>query len=246
MKNSLVLIGLLYFFAKAKSQTELNLVKDIGSIKEWNMSSGGIFLGKIYSIESYPELFMYPTKSQMINRTMVLTGTYTSNSGKIAGFAYDKNKNQIGDTTDVYFKPNAFLAFGSTVSFSRTVLLNSISVYQLIIDNVMQSSIIEKRTKTEFQWRFLVQKKWTKVFNDKSVLTGEDWMIVDFADGMKLSEACEYVLGLKRDKKFTNFTLTTEINACLLDTGSKRGFLLNGQMYDGKFDQIQSNVIIIN
>jgi hypothetical protein len=119
MKNSLVLIGLLYFFAKAKSQTELNLVKDIGSIKEWNMSSGGIFLGKIYSIESYPELFMYPTKSQMINRTMVLTGTYTSNSGKIAGFAYDKNKNQIGDTTDVYFKPNAFLAFGSTVSFQE-------------------------------------------------------------------------------------------------------------------------------
>lgn len=246
MKNFLVLTGLFCFFTKAKSQTELNLVQDANSIKEWNMSSVGTFLGKVYSIESHPELFMYPTKNQMINRTMVLTGTYTSNSGKIAGFAYDKNKNQIGDTTDVYFKPNAFLAFGSKISFSKTVLPNSISVYQLIIDNAIQSSIIEKRTKTKFQWRFLVQKKWTKVFNDKSILTGEDWLVVDFANNMSLSEACEYVLGLKRDRQFDSFVLTTNINACLLDTGSKRGFLLKGQMRDGQFDQIQSNVIIIN
>lgn len=246
MKKYFLFATFICFIAKAKCQTELKLIQDIGSVKEWDMSSAGIILGKAYSIESQPKLLFHPTKDQMIDKKMVLTGTYTSPNGQVAGSAYDENNNQVGNPSDSYFKSNAFLVFSSPLSFSKTALPNSVSVYQLIIDNTIQSQIVEKRTKTEFQWRFLVQKKWTKVFNDKSVLTGEDWVIVDFADEMKLSEACEYVLGLKREKKFTNFILTSEINACLLDTGSKRGFLFNGEMRDGQFDQVQSNVFVIN
>lgn len=222
--------------------------QNLGKVKVWNMSSTDTLLGKVYTIEKNADckLVFSPKQSELANTTMVVTGTYTSDSMKVAGSAYE-NCTQIGNQKDKYFKPNAYLSFqNGTISFNNQSSCNSIQVYKLIENSTILSDVVNARVKQPVLWRFLVQKNWTKEYPNGTKENGTDLFIVDFDTVLTLSEACVYVKGLERNTTYQNFSYISTITACLLDTGTFRPFLLDGASVDGTFPTTQSNVIVIN
>jgi len=248
-KIFLILIILTFLFQLGKNQTSMTAEQNLGSVKVWNMTSAtNDTLGKIYTIEqtSKIQLLFSPDVNNLTDKTMVVTGTYTSSDDRPAGFAYNENCNQVGNTQDKYFKPNAYLVFqNGSVSFSEKSNCNSVQVYKLIDDGLIFSDVVNARTKQSMIWRLLVQKKWTKEHKDGLKESGVDLMIVDFSIPLTLNQACSYVQGLQRDTSYQNFSYVSKISGCLLDTGTFRPFLLNGKSCHGNFPTKQSNVIVI-
>ncbi len=245
MKNYAFIV-LCCFVLKGKSQNvEMLSPVDYGSVKQWNLKAGDTVLGKVFSIEKgEPNLVFYPTQSDFLHKTLIVTGTYTSTNDKVAGFALDENCNQVGNPSDAAFKSNAYLSFGGTAVFTESKACSSIPVYQLLKDGQILTQVIQARTSAKTQWRFLVKKDWTKTFPDGNKLNGSEWLIIDFDKVLSLTEACNYIARLQRNTKYQFFDFSSTFNACLLDTGAFRGFLLNGQKTDGDFPTKQSNVIV--
>jgi hypothetical protein len=247
MKKYILFVLCYCFVLKGNSQTTSSAPIDFGSIKQWDLKSGDTLLGKVFSVEKgKPELVFYPKQSDFTHKTLIITGTYTSDDNKVAGSALNADCNQVGNPTDLYFKPNAYLSFSSNVNFSKTSTCNSIPVYQLIDNGVIQEDVITARSKSKTQWRFFIIKHWTETFDNGSTLKGIDYLIADFDISISISDACKYVKAMERNRPYDRYLFQSTISACLLDTGAFRGFLLNGEKKDGNFPAKQSNVIIIN
>jgi hypothetical protein len=230
------------------SQTNMTSMQSYGNVKAWDMTSANALLGKVYTIEKNAtcNIAFSPSQRETANATMVVTGTYTSDGMKVAGSAY-KNCTQIGNQADRYFKPNAYLVFqNGTIQFSNQSACTSVQVYKLIDNSTILSDVVNSRVKTPVVWRFLVQKQWTKTYQNGSVENGTDLLIVDFNTPLTLTDACAYVKGLERNTTYSNFNFVSTITACLMDTGTFRPFLLKGSSVDGTFPTQQSNVIVIN
>ncbi len=258
MKRLILSCLLLSITLLCLSQTKMTNKQAIGngSVNMWTLSSSiGEDLGKVYTIEksAVVELKLYPTPDQLSpGNTMVITGTYTSPGGKVAGLAYNKNCEVVGNTQDKFFKPNMFLQFNSGQAyFQPFASCNAIGIYMVVDDSVL-TDVVNARTKQPMTWRFFVQKSWIKTPADGASTGGLDMLIVDFNQPMQLSQACEYIKGLHRDNEIYvdpttghQFGFYSKIRAGLLDTGAFRPFLLDGTAVHGGFPTNQSNVIII-
>lgn len=248
--NILIVIVLISFPSSLFAQTKMDsIIKDLGNVKIWSMSSNNVSIGKVYTIEhsAICHIVFSPNKSEMADATMVITGTYTSEAMQVAGSAYE-NCEQIGNEADKYFKPNSYLDFqNGTILFADLPTCNCVQVYKLIDKGLILSDVVNARTSKTLLWRFLVQKIWSKESTNGKRINGVDLMIVDFEKPLTLTEACNYVKGLERkNAKYDGFFYFSQITACLLDTGTYRPFLLNGEEVDGKVPVEQSNVIVIN
>lgn len=252
MKKCILLVLCYCFVSKMKSQSiEMSSPINYGSVKQWSLKAGDTMLGKVFSVEKgMPSLAFYPQSSDFVHKTLIVTGTYTSDNGKVAGTAFDDSKDNcqmVGNPNDKLFKPNAYLSFFSlTVFMSTTSSCNSIPVYQVIKGGIIQEDVISARIKSKTQWRFFIIKKWKETFDNGSTLEGQDYLIADFDAALTLSDACAYVKALERNRYYDRYHYQSTIDACLLDTGAFRGFLLNGEKKDGDFPIKQSNVIVIN
>ncbi len=248
MKKYILFVLCYCFVLKGNSQTvDISSPINYGSVKQWSLKAGDTMLGKVFSVEKgEPKLVFYPTQSDFLHKTLIVSGTYTSTDAKVAGSALDANCAQVGNINDKAFKPNAYLSFSSAVKFSDLPLCSSIPVYQLIKDGIAQTDVIASRIKSKTQWRFFIIKKWKETFDNGSTLEGQDYLIADFDVALTLSDACAYVKALERNRYYDRYHYQSTIDACLLDTGAFRGFLLNGEKKDGNFPTQQSNVIIIN
>jgi len=233
------------------AQTNLSDKNSLGAVTVWNVSSQGSVLGKAYTVETGAKIrfaHMNPTP-QGYQATMALTGAYTSDmqTMTIAGEAYDAYGNQIGNPFDQLFKPNAYLMFtNGTVDFSDRPAINSFQVYKLVENNNILWDVVNARTKTATFWRFLVKKDWTRTQANGKVETGTDIMIVDFETTLTLSQAASYIKELSRNTMYGTSKYVSHVDACLLDTGAFRPFLLKGKEVSGQFPQHQSNLIVIN
>lgn len=237
-------------------QTTMTNPVDLGKVKVWEMSSDNTSLGKVYTIESNAkcELVFNPTKEDISSALMVVTGTYTSATGQVAGFAYKGNQN-VGDQFDAFTqKANSYLVFANGIfSFSDNPLPNSVQVYRLIENGEILSDIVNARTKNLFEWRFLVQKSWTRLYENQTTISGTEFLVVDFSQALTLSQACDCIQGLQRfvskyydQIKKMNYSYSSSFTACILDTGVNYPFLLNGKNVHGNFSVAsQSNVIVV-
>lgn len=228
-------------------QTTMTSPQNLGNVKVWDVKSSDTLLGKVYTIEKGADckIVFSPNQKDLSYSIMIVTGTYTSDSMKVAGNAYENCK-QIGNPNDKYFKPNAYLVSqNGTISFSNQPGCNSIQVYKLIDSSSILSDVVNARVKQPVLWRFFVEKKWTKEYQNGTEENGTDLLIVDFDTTLTLSKACAYVKDLERNTTYQNFSYISTITACLLDTGMFRPFLLNEASVDGTFPTQQSNVIIV-
>lgn len=254
MKKSTTLLLTLLWVSLAFGQTQLAAKNTLGPVKIWTVrSASGQTLGTAYSIEpsAKAELKFSPTPEDLAGYLLVMTGTYTSPDGMVAGNAFNGSCEQVGNTDDP-FQPNSYLFFAKgSVRFLSSATCSAIGVYKVVDDSVLQS-VVSERTKKPFAWRFLVEKSWTKTYLENGSSSGRDLMIIDFDRSMTLLDACKHVQALGRkacsyyDAALNeNFTLSSKITAALLDTGTYRPFLLEGQEVYGKFPDRQSNVIAI-
>ncbi len=249
MKNLILAFALLLGIG-CFSQANLKLSQDLGNIKVWEMSSNNTSLGEVYTLEKNANciLVFSPTNNDIANALLVMTGTYTSTTNQVAGFAYNANGKNIGDQTDGFAKKaNSYLIFQNGIfSFSDVPATNSIQVYKLLENGSILSDVVNARTKNQFQWRFLVQKNWTRVYDNGKQEKGVDLLIVDFSPALTLNQACAYVKDLERNQKYQNFHYESNITACLLDTGMNYPFLLDDKNIHGTFSVAeQSNVIVV-
>lgn len=239
-----------------QSKTYLDLSRDYGSVKEWAViHQGAGKIGTAFTIEKKADvdLILYPEPSDWKEAILVLTGTYTSANDSIAGEAYDDRCDQVGNTEDPYFKPNAWLSYdpyGTYHSISledKNPKCRSVGVYRVIKDNIVLHNIIDARTKKEFAWRFLVKKEWKVSYDDGSSANGYDWMIIDFDIQTTLENAVTMISRLARRNLDTGYTgnYSSVIDACLLDVGAFRPIIFAGKEIHGKFPQDQSNVIMV-
>jgi hypothetical protein len=225
-------------------------VKNFESIKLWylvDQNHDGV--GIVYSIERSCGLVFSPNENDIKDATLVVSGTYTSGNGQIAEGAWDSINNQVGNLADPYFKPNCFLHVErGNIEFLDLPAPNSIGVYKLLHDNYVLSDVIAKRTSNTNHWRFLVEKKWVKVFENGQQQSGVDWLIVDMVDAMTLQDAVPLIGGLARAEYYSRDKMyfKSMISACLLDTGDYRPYLLNGEEIHGTFEiKKQSNVLVV-
>jgi hypothetical protein len=227
------------------AQTSLLLAEAGDKVSQWLVLVNGDTLGHAYSIEGCGKVRVEFAPKTTPKGVLVVTGTYTSTTGKVAKIAYDENCAPTGDPNDK-FQPNAYLVFGRHLDFSPTANCNAIPVYQLLDRNKIDTGKVSKLTTKHFTWRFMVKKSWTKTFDDGSVTAMSDWLVVDLEEPMSIFDACLIIQGLSREnEQFKGFTLSTEVSACLLDTGSMRPFIYNGQNMFGAFPAKQSNVIVV-
>lgn len=252
MKNHVVFIIFFNFVLRANAQTSLSLIQDFGSVKQWTMLSGKDTLGKAYTLESIPNIKFYPKAKDFVGKTFVITGTYTSDNDSVAGIALDNECHMVGNPKDPYFKPNGRLSFADSIEFVKESLgfydrvpCNSIPVYILIENGNINYSFIHQRTPNKRQWRFMVHKSWIKTYSDRTTEHGAEWLVVDFDNYLTLSEACNYIAGMQRNMRYDDFKFESTLDACLLDTGTFRPFLLNGKSISGEFPLKQSNVIFV-
>ena len=250
MKNIPLIIWAVFMMSSAFGQQKTTLV-DAGKLKAlgvYKVVSGSDVIGQAYTVEpgaTISETF-YPTS--VPEGELILSGTYTSPNGKIAGSAYDNGK-QVGNPDDSLFHPNAFLCFeNGEVDFAASPCDHAIAVYKLVDHNTILTSLVKQRTAKTLEWRFLVKKSWTRTFTrGEPTEMGTDWMVVDFTEALTLEQACSYINNLKRtDQHYGMMCYTSSISACLLDTGSLRAFILDGVSEEGTFQlDSRSNLVVI-
>ncbi len=222
------------------TQTHLKEISNLNNlIKVWDFKdNNGTHWGTAYTIESTAQLKLYPTAKDTADALMVLSATYTSPNGKISEGGWDTTGMQVGNMADPYFKPNAFLSEqNGKLQFSDVPQVNSVGVYKLLNENYILSDVISQRTGTPKLWRFLVQQTVLKVFDNGQTLTGTSWMIVNIEVLMTMAEATELVGKLARAQRYDGdgMYLKRSISACLLDTGSYSGMMIDGKAYYGDF-----------
>lgn len=248
MRKTIILaVILLLAVSGAFAQTTiLNFVKGSSPVKEYMVTSGKIGLGRAYTIENQKTatIAFYPTAKDVTGAKLIVTGTYTNANDSVCGKANNADGDNVG-VEDPNFAPNAMLSIDSN-GISWEDVSNAISVYKLIAENEIDTTVGGNMWKVTRNWRYMVAKNWVKTFADsnKANENGTDWIIVHFDKPMTLAQACNYITGIavKDLKGGKDWTYTSTVDACLLST---QYLCFDGNVIASRAKVKESNLIIV-